>query len=259
MEQAAENGDQQAQNEVVTAYLNGTGTSKNLGQAIYWLTYLATHGSTDAQLKLGNLLEQRAPQLSSQTLALIWYRVAAEKSAEAANRYSQLLEKQFNQQRAKQMSQIRQLDTLYDDTPEVSQTSSRATAEPTGHLLGNTLIWAGIIALSFLIVFTLKKIIKQKHKIYQDHKIYQKHVDIQSEQLVQHQQTIKKQKQQLTAVFQELKRLQQQVHLNQKFNPIKPQRRPLLPLKSLSWPVRYSAIPQKRYRTLNKSSFVTNS
>ncbi|SHO56358.1 J domain-containing protein [Vibrio quintilis] len=214
IEQAAENGNPQAQAEVAEAYVTGNGTPPDNEQAVYWLTLLATNGHTSAQTRLGQLFEQKSPQLSPQSLALIWYRVAATKDPEAELFYSQLLEKQFNQQRAKQISQIKLLDKLLvtpENTPAEEKITPPAPArQNSGELISNGLIWGSLLTLFLIIVMVLKQLVLKKQKIYQQN------TDIQSKKLSEQQLTIKKQKQQLAALFQEVKKLQHQIQSGKK-------------------------------------------
>ncbi|CAM3586382.1 Localization factor PodJL [Vibrio aerogenes CECT 7868] len=214
IEQAAENGNTQAQAEVAEAYLTGKGTPQDNEQAIYWLTLLATNGHLSAQIRLGQLFEHQSAGLPAQSQALIWYRVAATKDPKAEQLYSQLLEKKFNQQRARQISQIKLLDNLLvqSENPPAREKLPPAVSakESSGALVGSSLIWGSFLALFLLIVAILRQLLLKKQKIYQ------KNTSVQTQKLSEQQQTIKKQKQQLAALFQEVKKLQHQVQSNKK-------------------------------------------
>ncbi|SJN56697.1 Localization factor PodJL [Vibrio ruber DSM 16370] len=225
MEQAAENGHTQAQLQVANAYLNGSnGVTPDQTQAIYWLTRLATQGDASAQLRLGQLYE-RVTELSGETQALIWYRIAGLSDPTAEQRYSQLLEQQFNHRRMKEISQRKALEGT-QTTTSVSPLPKSAQIDTTQITL--TQIVSGIIGAFLLLAVTLlgiayarlkKRLKKQLSTAESISPELQPHpsepapiqsgTNMQQHKIKQQEQTIRKQKQQMTMLFQELKRLQQ--------------------------------------------------
>ncbi|WP_169739342.1 tetratricopeptide repeat protein [Vibrio rhizosphaerae] len=225
MEQAAENGHTQAQLQVANDYLNGSnGATPDQTQAIYWLTRLATQGDTAAQFKLGQLYEQVA-NLPGETQALIWYRIAALSNPTAEQRYSQLLEQQFNHRRMKEISQRKALE----DAQAAEPTSSPVVGNPhptqidTDQLTLPQII-SGIVATILILAVTLLSLVnirlkKQLKTAEAAHPVVQSQppeplqvqpgTHTQQQKIKQQEQTIRKQKQQMTMLFQELKRLQQ--------------------------------------------------
>ncbi|WP_197413067.1 J domain-containing protein [Vibrio sp. MEBiC08052] len=227
MEQAAENGHTQAQLQVVNAYLNGSnGVTPDKTQAIYWLTRLATQGDTVAQFKLGQLYEQVA-DLSGETQALIWYRIAGQSNPTAEQRYSQLLEQQFNHRRMKEISQRKALEDAQTADPASSPIAGKphfnnAQIDAAQFTLPQIIsgvfgvILMLIVALLGVVCVRLKKRLKAAeaaHSVVQPQPSeplrIQSDTNMQQQKIKQQEQTIRKQKQQMTMLFQELKRLQQ--------------------------------------------------
>lgn len=226
MEQAAENGHTQAQLQVANAYLNGSnGVTPDKTQAIYWLTRLATQGDTAAQFKLGQLYEQVA-DLSGETQALVWYRIAGQSNPIAEQRYSQLLEQQFNHRRMKEISQRK----AFEDAQAVDPASSPVPGSPAfknaqdatqftlPQIISSVIaaILMLVVALLGVVSVRLKKqlrIAEATHPVVQTQPSeslpIQSGTNTQQQKIKQQEQTIRKQKQQMTMLFQELKRLQQ--------------------------------------------------
>ncbi|ASA54279.1 J domain-containing protein [Vibrio gazogenes] len=223
MEQAAENGHKQAQLQVANAYLNGSaGATADKTQAIYWLTRLATQGDTTAQFKLGQLYEQ-VTDLSGETQALIWYRIAGMSNPTAEQRYSQLLEQQFNHRRMKEISQRKALEDAQAPEAATSPTDSNKTQTDAAQFTLPQIISGVIVAILMLAVtllggvyLRLKKQLRAAESAYPEVQPppsepvqVQSGTHMQQQKIKQQEQTIRKQKQQMTMLFQELKRIQQ--------------------------------------------------
>jgi hypothetical protein len=223
MEQAAENGHKQAQLQVANAYLNGSaGTAPDKTQAIYWLTRLATQGDTTAQFKLGQLYEQVA-DLSGETQALIWYRIAGLSNPTAEQRYSQLLEQQFNHRRMKEISQRKALeDAQVPDTTtspaHFNNVQTDAAPFTLPQIISSVVVAILMLAVTLLGVVhvRLKKQLRTAKSAHPEVQPppseplqVQSGTHMQQQKIKQQEQTIRKQKQQMTMLFQELKRSQQ--------------------------------------------------
>lgn len=112
--QAADNGSELAAAPLGRAYYLGIGTSVDLEDAIFWLSKAALAGDTKAPLLLGQLYEQNSGQFNNLDLAELWYTFASKENPEAENDYARVLEKQFNNRRAKQVAAIDQLEVAFD-------------------------------------------------------------------------------------------------------------------------------------------------
>ncbi len=111
----AEDGDSQAQLELAHAYQKD-GLKKNTQQILYWYTRAAATGNNQAQYELGLWFEKQQPT-PDLIQASVWYKIAAEHHyPQAEEAYSRVLELQFNQRRARQISAIQQLDLASDDS-----------------------------------------------------------------------------------------------------------------------------------------------
>lgn len=152
---AAENGNQEAQKELVKLLLN-TPDDEDVEQALYWLTLLAVNGASQDQMKLAKTYEKYSSRLANDTNAIIWYRIATPGSPQAEQKYSELLEARFNQRRLKQVAQIDQLNSAFEQpqskatsalqgTPLISEgiiTSDRVTIVAVVALISALLVWS---------------------------------------------------------------------------------------------------------------------
>ncbi|MDW6003808.1 J domain-containing protein [Vibrio mangrovi] len=221
MEQAAENGHTKALSVVADAYLNGTnGVTPDTTQAIYWLTRQATLGDTAAQFKLGQLYE-KVTDLPGEEQALLWYRIASATNPQAEQRYSLLLEQQFNRRRAREISQRKALEQAQTDQPDeiqANRNSSEDVFSQIEYVLSGGIL---ILALAFLLTgstcLRLRKQLREMESLSTPQPssppeplTFQPGTTPgQQQKIKQQEQTIRKQKQQLSVLFQELKRLQQ--------------------------------------------------
>lgn len=201
----------QAMHQLAKMYLQGQGTEINTAEGIYWLTKLATQGDAKAQFDLGKQYQALKNALTSQQMAEIWFRTAAESLPEAEQAYTQILEDKFNQQRAKQVSAIDQLDNEATDQQETSPVPSRLDLDK--------LNWVYVVILASIALLMLMT------SLYQRQKRHKKETNA-LDQLTEQQQleqkladniaVIKKQKRQLEVLYQELKRSQKnQANSNQ--------------------------------------------
>ena len=214
-QQSSERNQPQAMHQLAKMYLRGQGTEIDTAEGIYWLTKLATQGNAKAQFELGKQYQAIKNSPTSQQMTEIWFRTAAESLPEAEQAYSQILEDKFNQQRAKQVSAIDQLDNEANSQQETLPTPSRLDLDK--------LNWVYVVILASIALLMLVTSLNQRQK-------RQKHEADASDQLTEQQQleqkleqkladniaVIKKQKRQLEVLYQELKRSQKnQANTNQ--------------------------------------------
>ncbi|PNH94287.1 J domain-containing protein [Vibrio diazotrophicus] len=210
-QQSSERNQPQAMHQLAKMYLRGQGTEIDNAEGIYWLTKLATQGNAKAQFELGKQYQAIKNSPTSQQMAEIWFRTAAESLPEAEQAYSQILEDKFNQQRAKQVSAIDQLDDEANSQQKTLPTPSRLDIDK--------LNWVYVVILASIALLMLVTSLYQRQK-------RQKHEADASDQLTEQQQleqkladniaVIKKQKRQLEVLYQELKRSQKnQANTNQ--------------------------------------------
>lgn len=210
-QQSSERNQPQAMHQLAKMYLQGQGIEINTAEGIYWLTKLATQGNPEAQFELGKQYQTLKNSPTSQQMAEIWFRTAAESLPEAEQAYTQILQDKFNQQRAKQVSAIDQLDNEATDQQETSPAPSRLDLDK--------LNWVYVVILASIALLMLIA------SLYQRQKRHKKETNT-LDQLTEQQQleqkladniaVIKKQKRQLEVLYQELKRSQKnQANSNQ--------------------------------------------
>ncbi len=206
LQQAAGNEHPEAIMQLAQNYLTGTGTEKDTIQAVYWLSKIAIEGNATAQYQLGELYQGLEQPLSSRDMAEIWFRLSANKVPEAEEAYSKILEERFNQRRAKQVSAIEQLNTIIDDQIDNPKNSELQESQESqeSQQLDQDFILITIITLILLAAFSSYKALQNKKRLSsQSEKQFQ-------QQITDHTVTIKKQKRQLESLYKELKRYQKQ-------------------------------------------------
>lgn len=218
LQQAAEQGDSVAMEQLARHYLADTGTPSNSEQALRWLIKLATLGDTQAAIIIGKRYEQGEHFPNPLTMAEFWYHSVAERDTTAEEHYSRVLQKKFDQQRAKQISNITALEnathspTLNEPLPNSSSSSSQV--EPTQRSI--SWVQIGLFSLFALLfgvaLFALYFRINSRgvHSSSQSLQL-----DQNKQQLNEQAVLIKQQKRQLDTLYRELKRLQQQQNSQQ--------------------------------------------
>lgn len=83
-QQAAQQGDKYAQNEVAFLYAAGKGTTKNYQQAYFWYQKASKAGLASAQYNLGFLYLHGLGTKTDKTKALYWIRQSAQQGFEPA-------------------------------------------------------------------------------------------------------------------------------------------------------------------------------
>lgn len=145
-ELAAENGNNAAQTELIKLLLKSP-TQEDIEQALYWLTQQAVNGDISVRAKIAKISEQYADQLAPDSLALIWYRVAGQTSTQAEEKYAQLLENRFNQRRLKQVSQLEQLDSAFEQS-RTDALIAEPTAEPSSGSISSDHVTISLIIIT---------------------------------------------------------------------------------------------------------------
>lgn len=192
----AENNQVEAQLELAEVYQ----TEQKQKEAHYWLIKAASSGELKAMSKLGHFFQQQNANIDPLILAENWYFLAigaGDINAESA--YSNVLEAQFNQQRAKQVSSITLLDNQIDqdlsnDKPVIE------TIEPSSNNIFSTeVIFTFVIIIVTLTIVALRRKMKRNKQASlsylektistQDNKIrlLQQHINKAHQQLKRHQ------------------------------------------------------------------------
>ncbi|WP_070967747.1 tetratricopeptide repeat protein [Vibrio sonorensis] len=207
--QAAEQAHPEATLALANIYIKGSHTPQDIPEAIYWLTEQSILGNIKAQIALGTLYENLPRTPSGIDMAEVWYRLAADKSDSAENDYSRILERQFNQQRAKQVASIDLLDdTLLDDNINIDPNQSPATK--TQSKQNTTPLYAisgfGIFCLVIALYYAFSN--RRWRKKYQVALSGNAALERKEEKIEQQATTIKQQKRQLETLFKQFKKMQ---------------------------------------------------
>ncbi|WP_372040916.1 J domain-containing protein [Vibrio artabrorum] len=253
LKQSAQNQDPVAQYQLAQSYELGTGTPKNMDDAIYWYQQSADSGHSDAQFKLAKLYaagtgveqnnqlalewfikaalqgnkqaplevakiyedlskEKHFPQLQPLDLALLWYEVAVKNNPAAEQGYNRVLEAQFNQQRAKQISSIEQLNDNVNAEANTNQPStipiiqsSREQVARSNLTHSDYLISAALAVLIAIISIISTLVVSRKRYALEPRDTLQQQQSLKA-QLNSKDLTIKQQKRQLHTMFHELKK-----------------------------------------------------
>lgn len=204
-QQAAESGHPAAMIQLANTYLSGSGTEKNIDKALLWLTKAFAAGNQDAAIQIGQLYESLNRSPAPQTMAEIWYHTVAGSTPKAEQLYTQLLEQKFNQQRARQVSSIEQLESTIDQ----SATSQEPTATTTNHTQNQTeslmsdylfIILFVLVIVALLSVYRYVKQARRQQSTQEQEKL--------TTQLNEQSSVVKQQKRQLDKLYRELKKLQ---------------------------------------------------
>lgn len=206
LEQAATSGNPEAALSLANIYLEHPANSEQNDRALYWLTTLSVSGDTEAQVKIGHVYER----LNRLDLAKIWYQVAAKKSEKAQNGYERILQKQFNAQRAKQISSIDHLEeTVEHSSPETKRLPE--TASKLGDNNDDEFLYVSLLLTCLLVSGSVwhKKKIK---KLNQQSNALDSHAHKESlslkHQVQDQEKTIQQQKRQLETLYRQFKKLQ---------------------------------------------------
>ncbi|MBY7802925.1 J domain-containing protein [Vibrio fluvialis] len=204
-QQAAESGHPAAMIQLANTYLSGSGTEKDIDKALLWLTKAFATGNQDAAIQIGQLYESLNRSPAPRTMAEIWYHTVSGSNPKAEQLYTQLLEQKFNQQRARQVSSIEQLESTIDQ----SATSQEPTATTTSHTQNQTeslmsdylfIILFVLVIVALLSVYRYVKQARRQQSTQEQEKL--------TTQLNEQSGVVKQQKRQLDKLYRELKKLQ---------------------------------------------------
>ncbi|MGR5132011.1 J domain-containing protein [Vibrio alfacsensis] len=212
LEQSAYHGYIPAQKQLAKDYGHGLTGEIDYSQAIYWFTSVALNDPTDSGFLLADFVQRHQAEVSKADLVESWYQLAALKNPQAEEAYNQFLEERFNQLRAKQLSEIVDLDKK-----AIAQEEQENMTFTTQQKAESSSVWyaVGAFGLALLIgggAFGYRWHRKRAH-IQSDHEITQSQ---QLENQVNELQFANKQlKRQFEKVFKEFKKIKEQTD-NQK-------------------------------------------
>ncbi|WP_411064168.1 J domain-containing protein [Vibrio rotiferianus] len=148
LEQAARQSYIPAQKQLAEDYARGLTGNVDFTQATYWFTSVALNDPTDRGFLLADFVQHHQNRISTEDLLEAWYQLAALKNPQAEEAYNQFLEERFNQLRAKQVSEIVELDktATHEEAQDIAAFEQEQKAETTN-------IWyaSGALGLSVLI------------------------------------------------------------------------------------------------------------
>ncbi|CAE6897159.1 COG0790 FOG TPR repeat [Vibrio sp. B1FLJ16] len=110
LEQSAKQGYLPAQKQLARDFESGLTGPASSSLAIYWLTSIALNDPQDHGYLLASYLEKNQKDISINELIEAWYQLSSIHNPQAEAAYNQLLEQRFDQLRAKQVSEIEELD-----------------------------------------------------------------------------------------------------------------------------------------------------
>ncbi|CDU13500.1 tetratricopeptide repeat protein [Vibrio coralliirubri] len=214
--QSAENGNPNAQFRLGEWHLAGTGVEQSNKLALEWFIKAALQGNQRAPIEVAKLYESSLEQDLLQPLdkAQLWYEVALQDNPQAEDGYNRILEAQFNQQRAKQISSIEQLDDSIDSEIDTSQglskhvqsnQASRSNLSSSNLISSDYLIGAVLAVLISIISIIATLVISRKRQALESGDSQQQQQSLES-LLSSKDLTIKQQKRQLHTMFHELKK-----------------------------------------------------
>ncbi|MCY9863718.1 hypothetical protein OTK49_14345 [Vibrio coralliirubri] len=219
--QSAENGNPNAQFRLGEWYLAGTGVEQSNKLALEWFIKAALQGNQRAPIEVAKLYESSLEQNLLQPLdkAQLWYEAALKDNPQAEGGYNRILEAQFNQQRAKQISSIEQLDDSIDSEIDTSQglsqhvqsdqmqsnQASRSNLSSSNLTSSDYMIGAALAVLISIISIIATLVISRRRQALESGDSRQQQQSLEA-QLSSKDLTIKQQKRQLHTMFHELKK-----------------------------------------------------
>lgn len=219
--QSAENGNPNAQFRLGEWYLAGTGVEQSNKLALEWFIKAALQGNQRAPIEVAKLYESSLEQDLLQPLdkAQLWYEAALKDNPQAEDGYNRILEAQFNQQRAKQISSIEQLDDSIDSEIDTSQglskhvqsnqmpsnQASRSNLSSSNLTHSDYLIGTALAVLISMVSIIATLVISRKRQALKSGDSRQQQQSLEA-QLSSKDLTIKQQKRQLHTMFHELKK-----------------------------------------------------
>lgn len=229
--QSADNGNADAQFKLGEWYLAGTSVEQDNKQALEWFIKAALQGNKQAPLEVAKIYESSLDKELLQPLdeAQLWYEAALKDNPNAEDGYNRVLEAQFNQQRAKQISSIKQLDDSIDSEIDTSQRlpqqvqssqiqssqiqsnqmlsdqASRSNLSSSNLTSSDYMIGAALALLIAIASISATLVISRKRQVLKSGELNQQQQTLEA-QLNSKDFTIKQQKRQLQTIYRELKK-----------------------------------------------------
>ncbi|UWZ96829.1 J domain-containing protein [Vibrio splendidus] len=224
--QSADNGNGDAQFKLGEWYLAGISVEQDNKLALEWFIKAALQGNKQAPLKVAKIYESSLDKelLLPLDAAQLWYEAALENNPNAEDGYNRVLEAQFNQQRAKQISSIEKLNDDVNTETSTSQalsgqqrpnqglSSSFPSVQPyngqaaSSNLTNSDYMIGAILAILISIVsISGTLVISRKGQILKSGELNQQQQTLEA-QLNSKDFTIKQQKRQLQTIYNELKK-----------------------------------------------------
>ncbi|MFA0718640.1 hypothetical protein AB4622_21855 [Vibrio splendidus] len=220
--QSAENGNPNAQFRLGEWYLAGTGVEQSNKLALEWFIKAALQGNQRAPIEVAKIYESSLEKDLLQPLdaAQLWYEATLKDNPDAEDGYNRVLEAQFNQQRAKQISSIDQLNDNVSAEANTNQPSTFPSAltsrdQATRSNLTNSdyMIGAVLAVLIAIVSISATLVVSRKRQILKSGELNQQQQTIEA-QLSAKDFTIKQQKRQLQTIYNELKKQKNNKSLN---------------------------------------------
>ncbi|MDH5978071.1 hypothetical protein L8R98_14900 [Vibrio splendidus] len=220
--QSAENGNPNAQFKLGEWYLVGTGVEQSNKLALEWFIKSALQGNKRASVEVAKIYESSLEKDLLQPLdaAQLWYEAALKDNPDAEDGYNRVLEAQFNQQRAKQISSIEQLNDNVSAEANTNQPSTFPSAlasrdQATRSNLTNSdyMIGAVLAVLIAIVSISATLVVSRKRQILKSGELNQQQQTLEA-QLSAKDFTIKQQKRQLQTIYNELKKQKNNKSLN---------------------------------------------
>ncbi|KPL99246.1 tetratricopeptide repeat protein [Vibrio splendidus] len=220
--QSADNGNPNAKFRLGEWYLAGTGVEQSNKLALEWFIKAALQGNQRAPIEVAKIYESSLEKDLLQPLdaAQLWYEAALKDNPDAEDGYNRVLEAQFNQQRAKQISSIEQLNDNVSAEANTNQPSTFPSAltsrdQATRSNLTNSdyMIGAVLAVLIAIVSISATLVVSRKRQILKSGELNQQQQTLEV-QLSAKDFTIKQQKRQLQTMFHELKKQKNNKSLN---------------------------------------------
>ncbi|WP_114633682.1 J domain-containing protein [Vibrio splendidus] len=232
--QSADNGNTNAQFRLAELYLSGTGVEQSNKLALEWFIKSALQGNKHASVEVAKIYESSLEKDLLQPLdeAQLWYEAALKDNPDAEGGYNRVLEAQFNQQRAKQISSIEKLNDDVNTETSTSQalsgqqrpnqglSSSFPYVQPyngqaaSSNLTNSDYMIGSVLAVLIAIVsISATLVVSRKQQILKSGELNQQQQTLEA-QLSAKDFTIKQQKRQLQTIYNELKKQKNNKSLN---------------------------------------------
>ncbi|MEZ9073966.1 hypothetical protein AB4086_21505 [Vibrio splendidus] len=220
--QSADNGNADAQFRLGEWYLAGTKVEQDNKLALEWFIKAALKGNKRAPNEVAKIYESSLDEDLLQPLdaAQLWYEAALKDNPDAEDGYNRVLEAQFNQQRAKQISSIEQLNNNVSAEANANQPSTFPSALPSRDLATRSnlahsdyLIGVVLAVLIAIISILLTLVVSRKRQGRISGELNQQQQTLEA-QLSAKDFTIKQQKRQLQTIYNELKKQKNNKGLN---------------------------------------------